>query len=238
MPANKPNSSLSASRPHHSFAAVIFDMDGVLIDSEPYWQQAQLEIFPHYGVPLTRADTVTTKGLRIDQVVQHWHQRYPWGSPKPQEQAVLIQSVAQQIVQRVEQLIRTEGQPLRGVQQALMHLQQQGIPIALATSSPQRLIDATLTRLQLHQYFQAVCSAEHLPYGKPHPQVYLDAAAALAIAPASCLAIEDSLNGIIAAKAAGMQVIAIPEPDQRHDPRFSIADHTLLDLSQWQTYFA
>ncbi|MFI3247190.1 MAG: hexitol phosphatase HxpB [Ferrimonas sp.] len=237
MPANKPNSSIPVSASHRSFAAVIFDMDGVLIDSEPYWQQAQLEIFPNYGVPLTRADTITTKGLRIDQVVQHWHQRYPWGSQAPQKQAAEIQWVAQQIVQRVEQLIRTEGRPLNGVQQALIHLQQQGIPMALATSSPQSLIDATLTRLQLHQYFQAVCSAEQLPYGKPHPQVYLDAAAALSIAPISCLAIEDSLNGVIAAKAAGMQVIAIPEPDQRHDPRFSIADHTLLDLTQWQRFF-
>ncbi|WP_298443179.1 hexitol phosphatase HxpB [uncultured Ferrimonas sp.] len=206
-------------------AAVIFDMDGVLVDSEPFWQQAELAVLPRYGVPLTLADTVTTKGLRIDQVVALWHRRYPW-------QGTSIHEVAEQIVAKVAELVRTEGQPLPGVASAIAAIQAAKLPLALATSSPRPLIEATLTRLGLTDTFMALCSAEDLPYGKPHPQVYLKAAAALGVAPEHCLAIEDSVNGVIAAKAATMQALAIPEAEQQQDRRFAIADLQFSSLTQ------
>lgn len=214
---------MSAADKQRNFDAVIFDMDGVLVDSEPFWQQAELDVLPQYGVPLTLADTVTTKGLRIDQVVALWHSRYPWPNAN-------IDAVAAEIVAKVAELVRTNGEPLAGVKQAITLIKQQGLPLALATSSPTLLIEATLERLELDNSFDAICSAESLPYGKPHPKVYLNAAKALGIEPNRCLAIEDSVNGVIAAKAATMTAIAIPEPDQRDDPRFAIADHQMESL--------
>ncbi|QIZ78560.1 hexitol phosphatase HxpB [Ferrimonas lipolytica] len=208
-----------------ALAAVIFDMDGVLVDSEPMWQRAELAVLPRYGVPLTLADTVATKGLRIDQVVALWYSRHPW-------QGASIDQVAAEIVDQVAALVRTEGQPLPGVEQAFAVIKANGLPIALATSSPTQLINATLERLQLTEHFQAICSAEALAYGKPHPQVYLNAATALGVAPEQCLAIEDSVNGVIAAKAANMAVVAIPEVAQQQDPRFSIANFNLATLHE------
>ncbi|WP_268762535.1 hexitol phosphatase HxpB [Ferrimonas marina] len=205
--------------------AIIFDMDGVLVDSEPLWQQAELAILPKYGVPLTFEDTLKTQGLRIDQLVHYWHQRFPW-------QGASIEAVADELVQEVARQIRLQGRALPGVAEAMAVVQASGLPVALATSSPGPIIDATLERLQLQPHFQACLSAEHLAYGKPHPEVYLNAAAAIDVAPERCLAIEDSFNGILAAKAARMQVLAIPDDHHRDDPRFVIADHRMDSLKQ------
>jgi sugar-phosphatase len=91
---------------------------------------------------------------------------------------------------------------------------------------------AALEHFELLPYFQATCSAQYLPYAKPHPQVYLNAATALGVAPEHCLALEDSVTGVIAAKAARMRCIAVPEHKHRHDPRYSIADAVLDSLLQ------
>ncbi|WP_028111541.1 hexitol phosphatase HxpB [Ferrimonas kyonanensis] len=212
--------------------AVIFDMDGVLVDSEPFWQQAEMAVFPKYGVPITLADTLKTQGLRIDHVVQYWYSRHPWDNAS-------VKQVEAEILDAMVAVIRAQGQPMAGVIPALTQLRQAGLPLAVATSSPAILMDATLDKLGIRDYFQATCSAEQLPLGKPHPQVYLDAAAAIGVAATDCLAIEDSFNGLLSAKAARMQVLAIPDRDHRNDPRYVIADQRLgslneFDLSHWQ----
>ncbi|MBY6187770.1 hexitol phosphatase HxpB [Marinobacter hydrocarbonoclasticus] len=209
----------------HEIQAVIFDMDGVLVDSEPFWQQAELEILTDQGVPMSFEDTLKTQGLRIDQVVAYWYQRHPWSGRTPEQ-------IADAILQRVVTLIDAQGAPLPGVEQSIAAIHARGWAVGLATSSPSLLIDATLNRLGLTGAFSVTCSAEALPYGKPHPQVYLDAAQGLSVNPEHCLAIEDSFNGILAAKAARMSVLAIPDPHHRDDPRFVIADHRLNSLDQ------
>ncbi len=211
----------------HGIEAVIFDMDGVLVDSEPFWQQAQMAVLPRYGVPLTWQDTVRTTGIRIDLIVAMYQQRHPWSG-------ATVTEVADEIVEQVAQLVRHQGQPLPGVQQAIVAIKAKGLRLALATSSPTLLIDATLARLGLTDAFEVICSAEALPYGKPHPQVYLNAAEGLGIIPSNCVAIEDSVTGVIAGKAASMKVVAIPEANQQQDPRFSIADLQLRSLEELQ----
>jgi len=205
--------------------AVIFDMDGLLLDSEDFWQQAEYETFAALGVPLSLADTVKTVGWRCDYVVDYWYQQSPWTGPTQGE-------VTDQIIAQVIKLIHQRGVLLPGAREALQLCQQLRLPVALATSSNHDMMLAALEHFELLPYFKATCSAQYLPYAKPHPQVYLNAAAALGVAPEHCLALEDSVTGVIAAKAARMRCIAVPEHKHRHDPRYSIADAVLDSLRQ------
>lgn len=203
--------------------AVIFDMDGLLLDSEDFWQQAEFEVFSSLGVPLKLADTKATVGLRCDYVVQHWYNRHPWTGPT-------LAEVADDIIARVIQLLTSQGTLLPGAREALALCRQLQLPVALATSSNHRMMLAALHHFGIAGYFQATCSAEFLPYAKPHPQVYLNAAAALGVPPEQCLALEDSVAGVIAAKAARMRCFAIPDAHQQQDPRYGIADRVLPSL--------
>lgn len=203
--------------------AVILDMDGVLIDSEPLWQQAEIEIFQTVNITLNTELCQRTTGLRIDEVVDYWHQQYPWESPSPE-------AIAERIVARVVELIRTQGEPKPGVRELFAFLGTMALPLGLATSSAYSLIDAVCDRLQIRDYFRAIYSATEEPYGKPHPGVYIAAAGKLNVAPADCLAVEDSLNGVLAAKAARMICIAVPEDYPQQKPGFAIADRIVGSL--------
>ena len=121
-------------------------------------------------------------------------------------------------------LIRLRGASMPGVARAVALVAERGLRAALVSSSPRRMIEAVVERLGLGGDFELVHSAEDEEYGKPHPAVYLTAASLLGVRPAACLALEDSLPGVIAAKAARMRCVAVPEPGSLADPRFSIAD--------------
>ncbi|MEM9510270.1 MAG: hexitol phosphatase HxpB, partial [Cyanobacteria bacterium P01_E01_bin.35] len=203
--------------------AVIFDLDGLLIDSEPLWQQAEILVFKQVGIELTPELCLQTKGLRIDEVVDYWYQKYPWTNLAKLE-------VEQSIVTKLIELIKSQGQPLTGVEHAISFVQQKQIRIALASSSSLKIIQAALEMLNLADIFVEIYSAESEVLGKPHPGVYLTTANKLNVSPQFCLALEDSLNGVLAAKAAQMKCIAIPEASQRNNPQFAIADHLLNSL--------
>ena len=197
-------------------------MDGVLIDSEPLWQRAEIEIFPEVGIDLTPELCRRTMGLRIDEVVAHWHEIHPWASPSKEE-------VARRIVARVGELIRNEGRLLPGVNEALRFLGSR-TRLGLASSSYYELIDAVLDGFSLRTHFDVVYSAEDEPYGKPHPGIYLTTAEKLGSDPTRSLAIEDSPNGVLAAKAARMKCIAVPEDGAERDARLRLADVTIDSL--------
>jgi HAD superfamily hydrolase (TIGR01509 family) len=198
------------------FDAVLFDMDGVLVDSEPLWKIAMEEVFNGLGSKLTKTDFQKTVGMRIDQVITYWKNIEEW------EQEV--QSIEYEIIDRMIQLVSENGQPLPGVQDTVIHLNKIK-SVGLASSSPKKLIDSVLNKTQLHSYFHGVFSAELEPFGKPHPAVYLTAANQLGVQPNRCLVIEDSLNGIISAKAANMTVICIPEKTHLANPKLILADY-------------
>ncbi|MFB2662248.1 hexitol phosphatase HxpB [Shewanella mangrovisoli] len=209
-----------------SIQAVIFDMDGVLIDSEPLWQRVEYEVLSALGVPVTIETIQQTTGLRIDQCVDYWYHKAPWADYDNAK-------VSKAIVDRVAEEILKTGEAMQGVQQAIEYCQAKGLKIGLATSSFYTIIEAVLSKLGLSDKFMAVQSAEGLTYGKPHPEVYLNCAAALGVDPRYCLAIEDSFNGLIAARAANMQTVAIPAPEQRGEAKWIVAHHqadSLLDL--------
>ena len=205
--------------------AVIFDMDGLLIDSEPLWQEAEIQIFKRVDITLTRKLCLQTKGLRIDEVVNYWFLRYPWANLTKKE-------VEDLIVAKVIELIQLKGEPLAGVNDAVSFVQQKQVKIALASSSSLPIIRAALQKLDLTNIFTKIYSAESEAWGKPHPGIYLTTANKLQVAPQNCLALEDSLNGVLAAKSAQMKCIAIPEPLQRHNPKFAIADTILNSLEE------
>ena len=215
-------------------AAVIFDMDGLLINSEPLWQEAEILIFEKVGINLTSELCQRTQGLRIDEVVEYWYQRYPWDN-------LTKLKVEELIVGKVIELIDFKGDALPGVEQAIAFVRSKNVKIALASSSSSIIIQAALKKLGLTKIFSEVYSAESEELGKPHPGVYLTTAKKLELAPQSCLALEDSLNGVLAAKAAKMQCIAIPEAMQQNNSKFAIADCILksleeLDDSVWNSF--
>lgn len=204
--------------------AVIFDMDGVLIDSEPLWRRAEVEVLRPLGVPLTEAMCHETTGLNIVEVVALWRRRYP--SARIEDDG----AVADRILDRMEALIGEVGAPCTGALEAVERVGASGCRLALASGSAPRLIDAVLRRLDLADAFECARSAHVLRYGKPHPQIYIDTAAALGVPETACVAIEDSINGMVSARAARMKVVAVPAAEARDDPRYSLADTRLQDL--------
>jgi sugar-phosphatase len=210
------------------FEAVIFDMDGVLIDSEPLWKIAMEDVFKSVGCNLTRKDFQKTVGLRIDEVISYWFEHSPWESVSKDE-------VERKIVLRMIELITENGSPLIGVIETLTFLKENGLKIGLATSSYSVLINTVMDVLDIRHFFDYTHSAESEEYGKPHPAVYLTVATFLNIPPTKCLVIEDSLNGIISGKAARMKVVCIPEKTHTPDPKLSLADFQFDDMLKMLT---
>jgi beta-phosphoglucomutase-like phosphatase (HAD superfamily) len=200
--------------------AALFDLDGLLVDSEPLWRRSEVELFATVGLHLTDAECEETTGLRIDEVVKLRHRQRPWASPS-------VDAITAHIVDRMVALLATESVAKAGVHHAIDLCANRGLRLLVVSSSPTRLIEAALERLGVRGRFEGVVSAEHEPYGKPHPGVFLRAAEGIDVSPLDCLVLEDSLNGVIAAKAARMTCIAVPE---RADPRFALADLVLPSL--------
>ncbi len=199
------------------FSASIFDMDGLLIDSEILWHEAEIEILGGLGVPLAAEGCRTTKGMFVGEVTAHWHRLHPWSGATPAEVAVTI-------VDRVIELILAKGELKPGAEHAIDLCEERGLPLAVASSSEYRLIDAALEHFDLRRRFALVHSAEDEAYGKPHPAVFLTTAAQLDAPARRCLVWEDAPAGVLAAKAATMACIAVPEDGEGDHPAFGLAD--------------
>lgn len=205
--------------------AVIYDMDGVIIDSEPLWREAEIESFATVNISLTDEMCIQTMGLRVDEVVEHWFHLFPTDS-------TLAKPVEDMILKKVAALVLDKGQAKEGVYESLEFIKGKNVPIALASASAMILINAVLDKLGLRSYFSELHSAEFEEYGKPHPSVYLTTAKKLEVPSRTCIAIEDSINGMIAAKASKMKCIAIPDDAHRDDKRLGIADAVLSSLKE------
>lgn len=205
--------------------AVIFDMDGLLIDSEPLWRKAEIEIFSKVGVELTEEDCKETMGYRLNEVVDLWFSRHQWKGLSKKE-------VEEAILQRVSELILSEGTRMAGVEEAIESCINFNLKIAIASSSPMKLIMSVVQLLGMERSFDVLHSAEFEPYGKPHPAVFISTSNKLGVSPHNCLVLEDSLHGVIAGLAAKMKVIAIPDTQQFSNPQFQVADCVLNSLEQ------
>lgn len=203
--------------------AAIFDMDGILVDSEPLWARAEVLGFGRVGLHLTEAACHETVGMAIEEVVSMRHRQHPWTGTSEED-------VVRDIMDEVVRLIHAEGRPLPGVREALAFLRGKGLRLGLATSSHPRVMDAVLDALHLRSALDHVQTAIGLEDVKPHPAVYLAAAAGLGVDPRACVAIEDSIPGLVSARAARMKAIAVPDPGVASDPRFALADVVLPSL--------
>ncbi|RZT97151.1 sugar-phosphatase [Ancylomarina subtilis] len=206
--------------------AVIFDMDGLLIDSEPFWRMSQKNLFSKRGINLNEDDFESFMGKRIDEVVAIIFSRFP-NQDKTQEET------AEEIVNGVIELVQEKGVALSGVKKTLEDLKKQNYKIGLASSSNLKIIKAVLKKLDIESYFEVVHSAQFEEYGKPHPQIFISTAKMLGVPPSECLVLEDSFHGVIAALAANMKCIAIPDTKANNLARFVVADQVLKSMTDF-----
>lgn len=206
-------------------AAAIFDMDGLLADTEPLWHEVECAIYASVGLEITAEECMQTMGMRVDEAVRYWYRRAPWRGETPDD--VTARIVADMIV-----AISERTTPMPGATDLLERLRKRGWRIALASSSPYAIIEAVVARCGFDDAFDVVHSAQDEDFGKPHPAIYLTTAAKLGVGPDACLALEDSVNGLVAAKAARMKCVVVPMPAARHDERWGIADLVVDSLAE------
>lgn len=206
--------------------AVIFDMDGLLIDSEPLWAEAADEVFKLYGVSLTHEQYITTTGLRTKEFVQWWFRHFKIDDEE-------LSRAEKRIITLVLDKVKRKARIMPGVDHIFDFFHRKQFKIGLASSSPMELIELVVEMTGIGKFLDAIASAEDLPYGKPHPLVYLNCAEILGVEPTACICFEDSFNGMIAAKAAKMKCVVVPHHAQLKDDRWGAAD---LKLSSLQNF--
>ncbi len=199
----------------------VFDMDGLLIDSEPVWQRVEQAVLAdQYGLRLSTEELAGYAGTSTSYVARALARDYPeYGI----DHIHLAFCVLDEMHRRIE-----EAALMPGAKELLERLVKTGVPLAIASSSPTTLIDAVIRQHQLPVSITA--SASEVPYPKPHPAVFLLAAQRLGAEPWDCVVWEDSVNGVIAAKSAGMNVIAVPDPGHPEPGKFAIADRIHVSL--------
>jgi HAD superfamily hydrolase (TIGR01509 family) len=183
--------------------AVVFDLDGVLVDSEHVWDEARKELSAERGGRWHDQASRDMMGMSSLEWSRYMHDVIGLEDP-PEE-------ISAEVVRRLEEIYRRELPLIDGAVEAVERLAARW-PLGLASSSNRELIDLVLELSGLAQNFRVTVSSEEVARGKPAPDVYLEAARRLGVAPEGCAAIEDSENGIRSAKAAGMRVLAIPNP--------------------------
>lgn len=201
-------------------------MDGLLIDSEPLWQEAANEIFNKKGIYLSQEEYETSTGLRTFEFLEHWFTIFNLDKKE-------IPNLEIEIVNSVIEKVKTKGIILPGVDYIFDFFEERNFKIGLASSSPLSLIHAVVDLLGIKNRLQNITSAQGLAYGKPHPEVFLNCAKELNSNPQNCICFEDSLNGLIAAKAAKMKCVIIPVAHQSHENKWCIADLQLKSLEEF-----
>ncbi len=184
----------------NQFKAVIFDMDGVIIDSEPIHYKANKRIYDKLGIKVSETEYQSFIGLSNTNM---------WTILK--EKHSLNESIEElkelQLKENLTYLIHNQEEPIPGIESFLEVLKKKDLKIALASSSPDEYIKKVLENLNLKDYFEVAISGELFKRGKPYPDIYLHTAKLLGVKPEECVVIEDSQNGVKAAKGAGMITI-------------------------------
>jgi HAD superfamily hydrolase (TIGR01509 family) len=182
--------------------AVIFDMDGVLVDSEPFGFEALRRVMTRHGLPYSEEENAEFLGRTTLDSCRILKARHGF--------AASAETLADWYVEHMLEQIGRGPVPMAGVPEVLRQVRAAGYRMALASSAEVRVIEANLAALAIRPLFEAVVSGTQVARGKPAPDVFLAAADRLATPPAQCLVIEDSRNGLLAAKAAGMRCAVVP----------------------------
>ncbi|GAC1471933.1 MAG: beta-phosphoglucomutase [Ktedonobacteraceae bacterium] len=201
--------------------AIIWDLDGVIIDSAEEHRLAWYRMAQEEGLPFNDEQFAATFGMRNDRI-------FPllWG-PMPEER---IKKLSERKEAYFREFVREKVGPLPGAIELLTALRAAGYAQALASSTPIKNIEVISEKLHLGNYLSALVSGESVPHGKPAPDVFLKAAAELSVEPAYCLVIEDAVAGVEAAHAGGMRCIAVA--GQRDLPGLRAAEPMVKDLTQ------
>jgi sugar-phosphatase len=212
------------------FDAAIFDMDGLLIDTEGIWRRAERECFGRVGIDITEQMSDITSSMTTGQVAAHWYAYRPWKGRSTHE-------LEEEVVSRVRELIGTLGQSMPGVIEMLEACRAREWALALATNSPLTLCEHVIDTLKLRKYFSAIISADQVKRGKPAPDIYVEALRRLDVSANKCVAFEDSAAGVCSALDAGLTVIAIPQGETRwpHSREPHAIYPSLLDF--WRAHF-
>jgi HAD superfamily hydrolase (TIGR01509 family) len=204
--------------------AVVFDLDGILIDSEHVWDEVRQQLADERGGRWN--ENASRDMMGMSSIEWSRYMRDVVGLTEEPEE------ISAEVVRRLEDRYRRELPLIPGAEQAVERLAARW-PLALASSSNRELIDLVLESSGLGRYFEASVSSEEVARGKPAPDVFLGAARRLGVGPTHCAAVEDSENGILAAKAAGMRTIAIPNPHYPpHEDALAAADVVLASIEE------
>jgi len=201
--------------------AVIFDMDGVLVDSEGFWKRAEYEVFSSLGVEVTEEYSGQTRSMTTSEVTNFWYEKFPWEGRS-------LKEVEKMVVSMVISLIEKEDCGTSGVKAFIEMLKMKNLKIGLATNSPYEIIPVVLKKLGVSEMFDAIASAEFERKGKPDPSIYNTVARKLGVNPAHCFVIEDSQSGMVAAKNAGMTVVAFC--NDKSENGLAMADYRIGDF--------
>ncbi len=202
--------------------AAIFDMDGLLVDSEPHWRAAERDVFDTVGLYLTDEQCKQTTGLPIAAVVEYWFAQYPWDETTGNRA-----DMAAAITHGAHERIGRDAESMPGAIDVLDFFRSEQLPMAIASASPMSLIELVVDRLSIRDYFALWHSATLEAHNKPAPDVYLGTARLLDVDPATCVAFEDSGTGLASAVAAGMKTVAVPADFEYNDPKF---DRSLIKI--------
>ncbi|MFE7173753.1 HAD family hydrolase [Streptomyces sp. NPDC057616] len=205
--------------------AVIFDLDGTLVDSEPNYYEAGRRTLAEHGVPdFTWAEHERYVGVSTQETAVLWKREYGL--------AASAEELLADIDRRYLELARTATRAYPQMRKFVELLATDGVPMAVASGSSPEAIEAILAGTGLGAFLRTTVSAEEVPRGKPAPDVFLEAARRLGVPPADCVVLEDAVPGAVAAHAAGMRCIAIPYvAEQAGAPGFATAD-LLLSAGQ------
>lgn len=207
--------------------AVIFDLDGIIVDTEPFWKEAEMKVFKSVGIELNPELCSQTTGLDIQSTIQYWYERYPWKNKSKFQ-------LYKEILEEVQSCYEEKAELADGFLDVLQFFKETGITVAVASSTPLKMITVVLKRFHLFEFFKIIHSSENDAYGKPHPAVFMQTAKKLNIPSSRCLVFEDSLNGAIAAKSACMKVAVVPDSHNIKNTRFDFADLKLESLKDFK----
>lgn len=210
------------------FDAVLFDMDGVIIDSEPLHFDADQKTMAYLGHEVSYQELEKYVGMTNPDMWAQVKREYPI------EQTV-EEIIEYQLALKIEMLGKEDDEPIDGIRDLLAELQRSQKKIALASSSPRIFIEEVLKKFNIIHLFDSIVSGEEVPRGKPAPDVFLAAARELGVPPERCVVIEDSQNGVKAAKSAGMTCVGFINPNSGNMD-LSLADvtvHSIRDIYNW-----
>ncbi len=206
-------------------------MDGLLIDSEPFWKQAEYQVFSAKGVKVTPQLSELTATMTTRQVAEFWFTRYPWADAS-------LDDVENNVIDKVIELVTEQGRPLDGVTETIDILKANQIKIGLATNSPAKVMHSILAKLGIGHKFDVLTSADEVNQGKPSPEIYQLTLSRLGVTASNTIAFEDSLGGLAASVAAGIRTIAIPAQQHYQSDKFAAAAAQLPSLSHFQLELA